>query len=55
MAVFERLDRQEATVGLGRLAEDLQDGTWHDRHSALLQLGALDLGYRVLVASAARD
>jgi SAM-dependent methyltransferase len=54
MAVFERLDAHEATVGLERLAEDLKDGSWHDRHWALLELGALDLGYRVLVASADR-
>jgi len=52
MAVFERLDSHEARVGLERLAEDLDGGRWRERHGALLETDALDLGYRVLVGSA---
>jgi SAM-dependent methyltransferase len=54
MAVFERLDRRKAAVGLGRLARDLEDGSWHERHAQLLQMDSLDLGYRALVAGADR-
>jgi hypothetical protein len=51
MAVFERLDPREAGLGLRRLAQDLDAGRWHDRHRELLEMEALDLGYRLLVAN----
>lgn len=37
--------------GLGRLADDLTTGRWHDRHAELLNLNELDCGYRLVVAS----
>lgn len=49
MAVFRRLDPQETKRGLQHLHEDLQSGLWRDRHDALLRIGSMDLGYRVLV------
>lgn len=36
--------------GLERLAADLASGVWHSRHGHLLELDALDLGYRLVVA-----
>lgn len=36
--------------GLSRLAADLESGEWHRRHSDLLELDSLDLGYRLVVA-----
>jgi SAM-dependent methyltransferase len=39
-----------ADAGLARLADDLGSGAWARRHGALLELGELDLGYRVVVA-----
>ncbi len=50
MAVFRRLQAPEVRDGIQRLAADLASGTWHDRHAGLLDLDALDLGYRVLVS-----
>jgi SAM-dependent methyltransferase len=50
MAVFQRLDPSETTLGLERLASDLATGLWHERHAGLLRSDAHDLGYRLLVA-----
>lgn len=36
--------------GLERLRRDLASGAWHARHGELLQVDALDLGYRLVVA-----
>ena len=36
--------------GLRQLAEDLESGRWYERHSDLLRLKSLDLGYRLLIA-----
>jgi SAM-dependent methyltransferase len=36
--------------GLGRLAADLESGSWHDRHRDLLGREDFDAGYRLLVA-----
>ena len=36
--------------GLSRLAADLSNGRWHDRHADLLTLDETDVGYRLLVA-----
>lgn len=36
--------------GLARLAEDLRSGHWHQKHSAMLELEQLDLGYRLLIS-----
>lgn len=38
--------------GLARLASDLSTGRWHRRHADLSARDALDLGYRLVVASA---
>jgi hypothetical protein len=35
--------------GLGRLAQDLADGTWHRRYGHLQHLDELDLGYRIVI------
>lgn len=51
ISAFARLD--DASPGLDRLRADLADGTWMRRHSALLRLTELDLGYRLIVAGAA--
>jgi SAM-dependent methyltransferase len=53
MAVFERLDPTQAGTGLEQLAGDLASRRWHARHGELLELEALDLGYRLLVAEVA--
>lgn len=41
----------DASAGLARLRRDLDDGSWHRRHAALLTRAALDLGYRLVVAT----
>ena len=45
MSVFAK---RPAGVDLSRLHDDLQDGTWHRRHAALLQETEHDFGYRLL-------
>ena len=39
----------EADEGLGRLANDVNSGAWHQRNANILGLDALDLGYRLLL------
>jgi SAM-dependent methyltransferase len=36
--------------GLARLRADLESGAWHERNAELLDLDALDLGYRLVIA-----
>ena len=42
--------RFDTSAGLARLRSDLDDGTWIVRYSALLELEALDVGYRLVTA-----
>jgi SAM-dependent methyltransferase len=48
ISVFSQLDAGE---GIARLEADLRSGAWHERNGHLLDVEALDLGYRLLVAS----
>jgi SAM-dependent methyltransferase len=49
ISVFAMLPDDEEQAFVARLREDLESGAWHTRNGALLELQALDLGYRVLV------
>jgi SAM-dependent methyltransferase len=40
----------EATDGLARLRDDLASGAWRERHGQVLELDAIDLGYRLVIA-----
>lgn len=48
MSVFAKTPDHEVADGLERLQHDLRSGAWADRHADLLDLGELDLGYRLL-------
>ncbi len=45
MSSFAKIDVED---GLQRLAADLDSGAWRARNAALLELDALDVGYRLL-------
>jgi SAM-dependent methyltransferase len=45
-------DPAVVAAGIGRLASDLANGTWRERHGQLYDLEELDLGYRLLVSDA---
>jgi SAM-dependent methyltransferase len=47
ISTFSKLDSGSA---IERLRCDLMDGTWGARYGSLLQLGELDVGYRLVVA-----
>lgn len=49
MSSFHRIG--DVQPGLDRLAADLSDGLWQRRYSHLLERGAIDLGYRLVVAA----
>jgi SAM-dependent methyltransferase len=51
---FTKLEDVELETGLARLRRDLEAGEWERRHRALLELEAVDLGYRLVVAELAR-
>ena len=46
---FALLDPAVVDAAVARLAADLTDGTWVARHGSLLDLDALDVGYRLVV------
>jgi SAM-dependent methyltransferase len=41
----------DVTSGLAHLRRDLEDGTWERRYGTLLRESAVDLGYRLVIAS----
>ena len=41
---------ESTALGIARLEADLASGTWHERHADLIDLDAIDMGYRLLVA-----
>jgi SAM-dependent methyltransferase len=47
---FSILDAAVTERALEELAADLESGAWHRRNAQLLELDALDLGYRLVVA-----
>jgi SAM-dependent methyltransferase len=50
ISTFARLGDDELHLGLARLRADLDSGAWVERFGNLLELDALDLGYRIVVA-----
>jgi ubiquinone/menaquinone biosynthesis C-methylase UbiE len=50
ISAFALLDPAVVDAAMARLAADLEDGTWARRCSDLLDLPALDVGYRLAVA-----
>jgi hypothetical protein len=44
-----QLSEKELKPGLERLASDLASGEWHRRHADLLEMDAIDGGYRLVV------
>jgi SAM-dependent methyltransferase len=49
ISVFAGLPQEEVNAAVERLRSDLDDGSWRDRHSALLERDELDLGYALVV------
>jgi SAM-dependent methyltransferase len=47
---FSLLPQAQVDAGMTRLAQDLADGTWHERHDHLLALTELDVGLRLVIA-----
>ena len=50
ISLFAALPAEQVAHAVARLRADLEDGTWHERNAALLDLDGLDLGYAVVVA-----
>ena len=50
ISTYALMSPAERDDGLRRLAEDLDSGAWARRQSELLNLGELDLGYRMIVS-----
>lgn len=51
MSLFAMTPHSEVQEGLSRLQADLTSGAWEERHTDLLQMPELDLGYRLLIAN----
>jgi SAM-dependent methyltransferase len=51
MSIFALMDEAIVEAAMARLRSDLEDGTWACRNAELLELGAFDNGYQLLVAS----
>jgi hypothetical protein len=52
MSLFTMTGSGLVDAGLARLAADLRSGRWHRDQAALLDLTELDLGYRLIIATA---
>lgn len=52
MSSFAKMPEDELERGLTRLRADLASGAWIARNAELLERDALDIGYRLIVASA---
>jgi SAM-dependent methyltransferase len=50
ISIFHRLDDAAVDSALARLQADLVSGEWRRRNAALLDLEAVDLGFRLLIA-----
>jgi hypothetical protein len=48
MSGLQLLDPRVLTRGLTQLRVDLEDGTWHCKNNSLLELNALDVGWRLI-------
>ncbi len=53
ISMFALLDPGAVARGVAQLAADLDSGRWDDRHGHLRSLAALDVGYRLIVSTAA--
>lgn len=51
MSGFARIGRCAVERGATALRTELDRGEWHSQHAPLLQAAALDLGYRIVIAS----
>ena len=51
MSAFRLLDETEIGPGLQQLQADLRSGTWDAHNGNLRQLGELDCGLRLIVAT----
>lgn len=49
-SAFTMISEADRAEGMARLSADLESREWHRRYGHLLDLGELDLGYRILVA-----
>jgi SAM-dependent methyltransferase len=47
---FSQIDEQETSIGLRRLASDLETGEWERRYGRLLDMDEADIGYRLVIA-----
>lgn len=52
ITLFTRTADEAAGPGLARLADDLRSGRWQHEHANLLDVGELDVGYRLVSADA---
>jgi SAM-dependent methyltransferase len=50
ISVFAKVDQEEVERAIGELRADLESGAWQERHSDLLDLDELDLGYKLVIA-----
>ena len=53
ISTYALMSAAERDDGLRRLAEDLKNGAWAKRHSDLLNVDEIDLGYRLIVSECA--
>jgi hypothetical protein len=48
MSGLQLLDPRVLTRGMTQLRVDLEDGTWQRKNNSLLELNALDVGWRLI-------
>ena len=51
ISTLSLMDQDVVSASMARLARDIANGTWHDRHGDLTARSELDLGYRLVIAT----
>lgn len=51
MWVWQSISEEAREKGRGRLAADLENGTWDERYGRLRELGELDVGLRLVIST----
>jgi hypothetical protein len=54
ISTFSKIDARDIDLGLDGLQADVQSGAWAERHAAILDRSALDVGYRIVTGAVDR-
>lgn len=54
ISTFSMINAREIDLGLEELQSEVKSGAWAERHAAIKDLNALDVGYRIVIGATGR-